>query len=119
MLFCLAERLAGCSCQYSLVKENSSKNTNKSDSCLNLQSAWNTHSSRYVTARAQLVKDSSTVELCGASHRISCSRNQREIPGVFKTWQKEDKINMFLFFFHVLQKKFVPKILNSWNLILI
>lgn len=34
--FCLTEWLAGCSCQYSLIEENSAENTNKSDSCLNL-----------------------------------------------------------------------------------
>lgn len=36
MLFCLAEQLARCCCQYSLIKENSTKDTDKSDSCLNL-----------------------------------------------------------------------------------
>lgn len=59
-----------------------------------------------MTARAQLVEDSSAIELCGAFRRISCSRNQREVPRVFRTWQKEDKINMFFFlFFHVVEKK--------------
>lgn len=36
MLFFLAEQLARCCCQYSLIKENSTKDTDKSDPCLNL-----------------------------------------------------------------------------------